>query len=116
MNSKQVDSYLANWNPNAIMGDAYRSLCNDWKFDVRQITCPIFIYQGDADYAQGAKPESAKFIKQLHPEATLEWVKGCGHVCVLGPEDDFQARIVKAVAAMPLLEAKTNGVSNGAWA
>lgn len=99
----KVDSYLANHDPQALLGDANRSLCSAWLYDLERIpkTLPIHIHQGRGDYAMGARPASAEFLKEILPWSELEWVDGCGHVGITGPNERFRGQVARAIAKMP---------------
>lgn len=100
----KVDSFLAYNRADALLGDAYRSLCRPWMFDISEIKCPVFIYQGDGDYDMGSSaPAAPNFIKEMIPHAELEFVEGTGHVCVVGPQEHTRNQIIKSVQAMPRL-------------
>jgi len=102
--SSKVDSFLAFNRAQAIQGDAYRSLCRPWMFDISKIKCPTFIYQGEGDYDMGSSaPDAPNFIKEMIPHAVLEFVEGTGHVCIVGPQEHTRKRILKAVEAMSRL-------------
>ena len=45
----KVDDSLGFNRPDALLGDAYRSLFRTWPFDVTEITCPVYIYSGEGD-------------------------------------------------------------------
>merc|ERR1711924_427048 len=46
----------------ALMGDANRSLYGPWTYDVGDIKCPVFLYQGEGDTADGATIDGAKWV------------------------------------------------------
>ena len=45
----KVDDCLGFNRPDALLGDAYRSLFGAWPFDVTKITCPVYIFSGEGD-------------------------------------------------------------------
>jgi pimeloyl-ACP methyl ester carboxylesterase len=44
-----LDSWWANHEPRAIIGDATR-IYQQWPIDVNLIQCPVWIYHGDKDH------------------------------------------------------------------
>ena len=101
--ASMVDSWGAHWDGDAILGDTKRSLVGKWAYDTRDITCPVRIFQGEADLDVKV-PATTDFLQRLIPHARIEIVAGFGHVCTNGPNEWTVARIVDAVAGMPRLD------------
>ena len=51
-----VDSSLAYNRTFGQMGDAYRSLFKSWQYDVSNIKCPVYNFQGEHEYAARLEP------------------------------------------------------------
>ena len=102
----KVDSFLAFDRKEAIYGDAWRSLCGAWGYDITKIKCPVSIHQGQDDYDMGSSaPYAPNFIKQCIPHADLEFIPGCGHVAVFGPQDLTRGQIIKAIEKIEAADA-----------
>lgn len=100
----KVDDCLGFNRPDALLGDAYRSLFGSWPYDVKKIKCPVYIYPAEFDKDMGSTaPHAANFVKQCVPHAVVEPIPGCGHASTVCPTEATRARIVKALAAMPPL-------------
>lgn len=92
----KVDSFLGMHNPQPQLDDAVRSLCQQWHYDIKTIKCPMTITQGAGDYDMGSSaPFAPNFIKQCIPHADLQFVEGCGHVCVWSPTERTRDRVQK---------------------
>mmetsp|Transcript_10605 Transcript_10605/g.25886 ORF Transcript_10605/g.25886 Transcript_10605/m.25886 type:complete len:342 (+) Transcript_10605:93-1118(+) len=97
----KVDSFQAYNRPEALMGDAYRSLFSPWMFDIAEIKMPVFIHQGAGDYDMGSTaPHAPNFVKEVIAHAQVTLVEGYGHVCITGPTDLFRSQLRSAVEAM----------------
>merc|ERR1719231_1015641 len=102
--SMKVDDCLGFNRPEALLGDAYRTLFGAWPYDVKKITCPVYVYPAAYDVDMGStSPYAGDFVKQCVPHAIVETIPGCGHASTVDPGPATQARIVKAVAVMPAL-------------
>merc|ERR1719231_1501250 len=98
------DSMRGNNRGNALMGDAYRSLFNAWKYDISEVKCPTYIFQGQYDEDMGSSnPAAPEFVKQMIPHAVYEEIPGAGHMSCTGPNDHTRKLILKAVENMPAL-------------
>ena len=96
----KVASFLAMTNPRAQLDDAVRSLCTKWSYDIKAIKCPMQITQGAGDYDMGSSaPHSPEFIKTCVPHADLQFVEGCGHVCIWSPTDRTRGRLQEFCAS-----------------
>ena len=59
-----------------------------WAYDTRDITCPVRIFQGEADLdVKVPAPATTDFLQRLIPHARIEIVAGFGHVCTNGPNE-----------------------------
>lgn len=99
--SSLVTSLRANTDPDGIIGDACRTLFGKWPFDVRKITCPVYMFHGTKDSDMGSTyPVAPDFAKSLIKHASLEEIYGFGHIACVGPNNRTQSQIIKAVGAM----------------
>merc|ERR1711988_112131 len=97
----KVDSCRGNKNPQALMGDAYRSLFNPWTFDISTVKCPVYVFQGEFDTDMGsANPAAPESIKLLIPHTVYEVLPGMGHMTCTGPNDSTRNAITKAASKM----------------
>ena len=76
--------------------------------EVANIKCPIYVYHGEKDFDLGTRhPGATNYFRHLWPDAVIEVIPDVGHICVIGPTEETQARFAKAVAAMPPLSRDT---------
>jgi len=85
---------------NAVLGDVQRTLCGKWFYNVEDIQCPTFLFHGEGDY-DAKCPTVPHFLQQLIPHAELEILRGCGHICSFGPNEETSDRILAALSKMP---------------
>lgn len=96
-----VDDARAFTKPFGQIGDAYRSLFQPWQYDVANIKCPVYNFQGEFDNDMGSSaPHSSEFLQQMVPHAVIEFIPGCGHASTVGPDEGTRSRILKAVEAI----------------
>ena len=97
----KVDDCLGFNRPDALLGDAYRSLFGSWTYDTKKITCPVYVFPGEFDIDMGSSnPYAADFVKACVPHAVVEVIPGSGHASVVSPNEDTRERIAKAIAGM----------------
>ena len=100
----KVDDHLGFNRPDALLGDAYRTLFGAWPLDVKKIKCPTFLYPSEFDKDMGStSPYAADFVQQCVPHAVRETTPGCGHSSSVCPTQATRDRIVKALETMPPL-------------
>ncbi len=100
----KVDSLSACNRAKALLVDMHRNYCEPWPFDIRNIPrdVPVAIIHGEGDVQRGSKaPEAPEFIRRCIPHATVEYVEGCGHLCIVGPYYITRDQILQAVERMP---------------
>ena len=64
----KVDDCLGFNRPEALLGDAYRTLFGAWPYDIKQIKCPVYIYPSSFDVDMGStNPHATTFLKVCGP-------------------------------------------------
>ena len=96
-----MDSFLAYNRADGLLGDAARTLCTKWPFDIASIQCPVFLYHGEGDYDMAtAAPYAPNWLAKTIPNCKMELVPATGHVCVFGPTELTREQITRAITAM----------------